>query len=120
MKKVLLLGASGNIGTQVLDILEKDPLSFSLVGISVGKRIEKIEGILKRFPSVSFLCLERREDVPSFKEKYPNLTFFAGEDGLLDLIRESNADMVVNALVGFVGLLPSIETLEENKILYLM
>ena len=119
MKKVLLLGASGNIGTQVLDILEKDPLSFSLVGISIGKRIEKIEGILKRFPSVSFLCLERREDVPSFKEKYPNLTFFAGEDGLLDLIRESNADMVVNALVGFVGLLPSIETLEENKILCL-
>lgn len=119
MKKVLLLGASGNIGTQVLDILEKDPLSFSLVGISVGKRIEKIEGILKRFPSVSFLCLERREDVPSFKEKYPNLTFFAGEDGLLDLIRESNADMVVNALVGFVGLMPSIETLEENKILCL-
>ena len=82
MKKVLLLGASGNIGTQVLDILEKDPLSFSLVGISVGKRIEKIEVILKRSPSVSFLYLERREDVPSFKEKYPNLTFFAGEDGL--------------------------------------
>ena len=79
MKKVLLLGASGNIGTQVVDILEKDPLSFSLVGISVGKRIEKIEGILKRFPSVSFLCLERREDVPSFKERMAYLILFVNQ-----------------------------------------
>ena len=47
MRKVLLLGASGNIGTQSLDIFEADKASFELVGISVGKQTDKIEPILQ-------------------------------------------------------------------------
>ena len=56
MREVLLLGASGSIGTQTLDVLEKDKDLFRLIGISVGHQVQKIEGILKRFPSVSFVC----------------------------------------------------------------
>ena len=52
MRKVLLLGASGNIGTQSLDIFEADRASFELVGISVGKQTDKVEPILERFPSI--------------------------------------------------------------------
>lgn len=119
MKKVLLLGASGNIGSQTLDILEKDPDSFSLVAISIGKKIEKIPSILARFSSISFLCVQKEEDAKKLKEEYPSLKIYSGEQGLIDIIKDSNSDMVVNALVGFSGLVPSITSLKENKILCL-
>lgn len=119
MKNVLLLGASGNIGSQTLDILEKDHDSFSLIAITVGKKIEKIPSILARFPSISFLCVQKEEDADKLKDEYPSLKIYFGEQGLIDIIKESNADMVVNALVGFSGLLPSIASLEENKTLCL-
>lgn len=119
MKSVLLLGASGNIGSQTLDILEKNPSSFSLVGISIGNHIEKIPEILNRFKSISFLCVKNEEDAVKFKGKYPSLKIYSGDDGLLEIIKESHAEMVVNALVGFSGLMPSIIALEENRILCL-
>ena len=53
MRKILLLGASGSIGSQSLDILRRDRQSFLLTGFSVGFRVEKIPEILKDFPSVT-------------------------------------------------------------------
>lgn len=119
MRKVLLLGASGNIGSQTLDVLEKDRNSFELIGISVGKRVEKIPDIISRFPSLSFCCVQNEEDTKSLKEKYPNISIYSGDEGLKDIIKESDSDMVVNALVGFAGLVPSLVSLENNKILCL-
>ncbi len=119
MRKVLLLGASGNIGSQTLDVLEKDKTSFELVGISVGKRVEKIADIISRFPSVSFCCVQNEEDATSLKGEYPTIKIYSGDEGLKDIIKESNSDMVVNALVGFAGLVPSLVSLENNKILCL-
>ncbi len=115
MRKVLLLGASGNIGGQVLDIIEKDPASFELVGISIGKNVNKGLEIVKRFPSIKYLCVLDEENKKLFDIEH----VYSGEDGLLNLICDSNPDMVVNALVGFAGLMPSIVSLENNKILCL-
>ena len=119
MRKVLLLGASGNIGVQSLDIFERDRESFELVGISVGKQTEVIEDILKRFPSiVGVYCIDQ-EFAKKLKEKHQTLHVFSGDNGLSELIKDSPCDMVENALVGFSGLIPSITALEENKILCL-
>ncbi len=119
MRKVLLLGASGNIGTQTLDVLEKDRTSFELIGISVGKRVEKIPDIISRFPSLSFCCVQNEEDAKTLKERYSHIKIYFGDEGLKDIIKESDSDMVVNALVGFAGLVPSLVSLENNKILCL-
>lgn len=119
MRKVLLLGASGNIGSQTLDVLEKDRTSFELVGISVGKRVEKIADIISRFSSIKYCCVQNEEDAVKLKETYPNITIYSGDVGLKDIIKESGSDMVVNALVGFAGLVPSLVSLENNKILCL-
>lgn len=119
MRKVLLLGASGNIGSQVLDILEKDKDSFELVGITIGQKVDKIEEIRRRFPNFGFLCVQNSDDALALKETYPQIKIYDGDIGLVDIIKDSGADMVVNALVGFAGLLPSLVTLENNKILCL-
>ena len=119
MRKVLLLGASGNIGAQSLDILEADRASFELIGISVGRQAERIANIIERFPSIRAVYCIDETFAHSLGVHYPHLHVFFGDDGLIALIKDSPADLVVNALVGFSGLIPSITALEENKILCL-
>lgn len=119
MRKICLLGASGNIGTQTLDILRMNRDRFSLSAISIGKRIEKIPSILRDFPSVQWVCVKEEQDFVHLKNEYPSLRFFYGEEGLIELLAKAECDMVVNALVGFSGLLPSIRSLELDKILCL-
>ena len=116
MKKICLLGASGSIGGQTLDVIRKHPVDFSLVGFSVGKQIEKIPEIIKEFNPL-FVCI--KENVEGIDKKFPNVKFFYGDEGLNELIKACDCDMVVNALVGFVGLKPSLTALENNKILSL-
>lgn len=116
MKKICLLGASGSIGQQTLDVIKKHPESFSLVGFSVGNQREKVYDIINDFP-VRFICIKEKDE--SLVKEFPGIKFFFGDEGLNELISKSEPDMVVNALVGFVGLKPSITTLENNKTLAL-
>jgi 1-deoxy-D-xylulose-5-phosphate reductoisomerase len=119
MKKVILLGASGNIGGQSLDILDGDRESFELVGISVGLHVDKIESILTRFPSIAAVCVKEQEAISSLEKAHPSLKVYWGEEGLVSLIEETASDLVENALVGFVGLVPSLTVLRAKKILCL-
>lgn len=119
MMTVCLLGASGSIGSQTIDVMLKNPNDFDLLAFSVGHQTRKIRGILNHFPNVKAICIQDKNKLSYFKKAYPSITFFYGDEGLLELIRVSNAQMVVNALVGFVGLRPTIEALENNKIVAL-
>ena len=65
MKKVLLLGASGSIGSQTLDIIRQYPNDFELVGFSVGKNYEKAKEILLEFKNVKYVFITQKEDVRS-------------------------------------------------------
>ena len=119
MRKILLLGASGSIGSQSLDILKGDPTSFLLTSFSVGKRVEIIPDILLSFPSVSHICVQKESDYDVLKAQYPSIHFYFGDEGLRQICEEADYDMAVNALVGFAGLVPSITVLRQDKILAL-
>ena len=119
MKKVLLLGASGSIGGQTLDIIRDNPSDFTLVAFSVGKQTEKIDEILKDHHEVRYVYLIDASIARKYKKLYPNITFFYGDKGLLKLVKKADYEMCVEALVGFVGLEPAIYVLKRNKILCL-
>ena len=119
MISVCLLGASGSIGQQTIDVMLKNPQDFDLVSFSIGKRTRYVRGIIKRFPNVKYICLQNKSSMKYYQNLYPNIAFYNGDEGLNEIIKNSKAEMVVNALVGFVGLKPSITTLENNKILCL-
>ena len=119
MMTVCLLGASGSIGQQTIDVMLKNPNDFDLFAFSVGKRTRYIKGILRRFPHVKAVCVQDKKSYKYYQKQYTGITFYYGDEGLNQLIETSNAQMVVNALVGFVGLKPSITALENNKILCL-
>ncbi len=118
MRNLCLLGASGSIGRQTLDVIKKHPNDFSLISFSVGHQTRKIALIIKNNPSVKSICLMEKSKVNYYQKKYPNIKFYYGDDGLLKLIDDS-IDMMVNALVGFVGLEPTLYALENNKIVCL-
>ena len=114
--KVLLLGASGSIGSQTIDVINKNPQDFTLVGFSVGKRTRCIGSILRKHKSVTHVYLIDNSKKKYYQKKYHNVSFISSRDGeIKDLITLVDCEMVVNALVGFVGLVPSIASLENNK-----
>ena len=119
MKKVLLLGASGSIGSQTIDVLLKHKDKFDLVGVSVGNRVENTDNLIKNFANLNYFCFKNEKDYDEFLLRHPEKQAYFGDKGLIKIIEESNADMVVNALIGFVGFLPSIKALKMDKILCL-
>ena len=119
MMKVCLLGASGSIGKQTIDVMLKNPQDFDLVAFSVGHQVKQISKILKKYPNVQHICVKDEFDCINFQRRHPKLHFYWGDEGLNQLILDSEPDMVVNALVGFVGLKPTLVALENNKIVCL-
>ena len=114
MMKVCLLGASGSIGKQTIDVMMKNPSDFDLVAFSIGHKVEQIKRIIAKFPRVTHIGLQDEEAAKRYQKKYPNITFYHGDEGLNELINNSHPEMVVNALVGFVGLKPTLTALQNN------
>lgn len=119
MKKILLLGASGSIGRQTLDIIIENPNDFVLTAFSVGKHHEVIPEIIKKHAEIQSIYLIDDKEAKSLRKQYPNIIFYSGDKGLIKLVKKAEYDMCVNALVGFVGMEPSIRALKRNKILCL-
>ncbi len=119
MKRVLLLGASGSIGEQTLDIILENPQEFVLVGFALGKRDHLIPYILSEHKEVEYVYLLDNKEKRRYQKEYPNVKFYSEKDGLAKFTRIVDFDMCVNALVGIAGLEPSIVTLKKDKILCL-
>lgn len=114
MKKLLLLGASGSIGSQTIDLLINKKVDYELVGLSVGKNIEFLDKVLPLFKSVKYVYVIDSKVAKSLQNLNKNIKFYSEEDGFEPLILDSKPDLVVNALVGFVGVIPSIITIKNN------
>lgn len=114
MKRIVLLGASGSIGTQTIDVIRKHSDQFELVAFSVGKRIEKVREILAEF-NVTFVCVGSKEAKERLTLEYPHVTFTYGDDGLVECASLANYDVLVNALVGYVGLKPTLAGIDHAK-----
>lgn len=116
---LILLGASGSIGNQTLSCLENFKNKWTLVGFSIGNQAFLIDSILEKFTNVKYICLKNKKDYLVYKKKYPNIKFFYGNKGLVKLVNADKSSAVVNALVSYIGLKPSIVTLKRKRILLL-
>jgi len=113
MKKVILLGASGSIGRQCIDILSKNRDKFTLVAAACGKRNEVLKEIVDLFPECNYLYSHSKNE--EILKSHPFINYDDESIGLMPLITEVEADLVINALVGFAGFLPSCYALESGK-----
>ena len=112
-KNVILLGASGNIGQKTLDVIRQQPDRFRLVGVSVGNDPENVLTSQHDTLSETLESICSSEDREDLKNLYPECKFFTGEQGLIELTNQK-ADLVINALQGFVGLRPTLNAVNNG------
>lgn len=115
MNKILILGASGSIGQQTIDVINKSNGDFLITSISVGNNTRIISSLIKKHPSIKDIYLIDNQKKKYYQNKYPNIRFYSKKDGIDSICKNAEYDMVVNALVGFVGLKPTLEALKRNK-----
>jgi len=113
MKNVVVLGSTGSIGKNTLEVLSRFPDRFSVWGLSTHTNTALLEEQIRRFrPKMAVIADER-----SF-QRFPrnhDTEILGGVDGLKKLASHPQVDLVINALVGSVGLLPSLEALDKGK-----
>ena len=73
MRKICLLGASGSIGSQTLDVMRRNPTDFTLVAFSVGSKTRKIAHIINMYPDVKAICIKDKSKVNYYQNKYPKM-----------------------------------------------
>ncbi len=115
MKRLLLLGASGSIGMQTVNVVSHHRNAFCIIGLSVGYQIDKLHELLKQLPEVKRVCVAEQTQLPMLRERYPNIHFEAGDEGLKALCAWTEYDVLVNALVGFRGLVPTLTAITHDK-----
>jgi 1-deoxy-D-xylulose-5-phosphate reductoisomerase len=112
-KRISLLGATGSIGIQTLDIIKEHPNQFQLVSFSAGKNLEKTRMILKDF-SVEVVSVALEEDAIQLQKEFPKIQVFFGDEGLIQVAANTNANVLVNAVLGSVGLKPTLEAIKKG------
>ncbi len=112
-KRIVVLGASGSVGSQTVDVLIQHQDMFEVVALAVGQKVYFLEAYLDKYP-LKYACVQLYDDYVRIKEKYPDTRFFYGDDGLISLTSLENIDMVCNCLQGFVGLLPTLNAIEHR------
>lgn len=119
IKKVLLLGASGSIGGQTIDIINEANGKFELTAFSVGDKWEVAKELLEKYKTVKYVYVKSFRHASNLKKVFPHIKFYYGSYGLVKITRRVNYDICVDALVGFVGFEPAVIALKRNKILCL-
>lgn len=111
MKKILLLGATGSIGLQTIDVIEQHPDQFKLVGIAAGNQTEILNQILEKHRSIQVVGIGNEEK----KDEIHHNKVYAGKEAMVQCIQNCEYDLLVNAVVGFRGLKPTLESLKKGK-----
>lgn len=115
MKKIVLLGATGSIGTQTIDVVKHHQDEFQIVAVGAGNNINKLKTLLVDLPDVHSISVAKQEDALSLKADYPHLNIYYGEEGLQTLASLEEYDIFVNAIVGFRGLVPTLKAIENKR-----
>ncbi|WP_195258041.1 1-deoxy-D-xylulose-5-phosphate reductoisomerase [Bacillus paralicheniformis] len=116
MKNICLLGATGSIGEQTLDVIKAHDDKFQLTAMSFGKNAEKAAEIIETFKP-KYVSVGDEHTYEALKQHSFSYTFKTGigEESLIEAAVSPEVDVVVNALVGSVGLLPTLKAMEHKK-----
>lgn len=114
MKKITVLGVTGSIGQQTVDVVVHHRDEFEIVAMSAGRNIDALEEIMKQL-NVSHICVQNKEDKEYLENKYKDCHFYYGQDGLMTIATLPEVEIVLNAIVGFAGLLPTMEAINAHK-----
>lgn len=113
MKNITILGSTGSIGQSTVDIIRDNPDKFNIIGLSCNNNIDLLRKQILEF-NPKFVSISNEKKASEIKEEFKNIQVLSGESGNIELVK-MQADMVVNALMGISGLLPTYEAIMNGK-----
>ena len=115
MKKIAILGSTGSIGTQTLELVRDNP-ELQVVGLAAGTNIELLEKQVREFQP-KLVSLQREADCKELKIRLADLEvqIVPGMEGLLAIAEMEEAQLLVTAIVGMIGILPTIAAIKKGK-----
>ncbi|GAA0461520.1 1-deoxy-D-xylulose-5-phosphate reductoisomerase [Alkalibacillus silvisoli] len=115
MKNIVLLGGTGSIGLQTIDIIKEHPNSFKLYGFAFGTQVDVAKPIVEELkPEVIIVKDEQTKSLLQSSLTY-DVKVYAGVEALSDVVTHPQVDVVVNALLGSVGLEPTLQAIRSQK-----
>ncbi|MFV0246395.1 MAG: 1-deoxy-D-xylulose-5-phosphate reductoisomerase [Mycoplasmatales bacterium] len=113
MLNIGILGASGSIGTQTIEILRNNKDKYKLVSFSVGQNIDYANKLIQEFDTIKCISVQNEEDISKIENF--NGQIYHGIDGLIKVSTHKDISLLLTAIVGMIGLIPTIEAIKSNK-----
>ena len=117
MKKLTILGSTGSIGTQTLDVVRKNRDKFEVIAISANRSVDLLlEQIIEFRPK--FVAVYDKESAEKLKKlipKYIDIEVLDSMEGLIKISTLDEIDVVLTAVVGMIGLIPTVKAIEHKK-----
>jgi len=115
MKKILILGSTGSIGINTLNVIRKFPDKFIISALTVNKRIDLLEPQIEEFKP-ELVVVQNKDFAKELKSKIKGkCEVLSGKEGLLYAAANIEYDVLIGAMVGFAGLAPTIEAIKRGK-----
>ena len=115
MKKIAILGSTGSIGTQTLEIVRTNG-DLEVTALAAGNNIDLLEKQIREFkPKLAAVWKEERANELKDKINDLDVKVVSGMDGLLEVARQPESEILVTAIVGMIGILPTIEAINAGK-----
>lgn len=116
MKKLAILGSTGSIGTQTLDVVREHPDELCVVALAAGRNKDRLKEQIEEFhPSIVSLDDEKKAMELKEELKDSDITVLWGKEGLMTVAGMEESDVVVTAVVGMMGILPTMEAIRKGK-----
>jgi len=113
MKTLSLLGSTGSIGTQTLEIVKNNLKEFKIAGLTTNNNIELLKKQILEFKPEAVAVMEGEK--ADLLKKSVDINVYSGIDGIIKVAKLNDADTVVNSLVGSIGVRPTIEAIKSKK-----
>src|SRR5512141_1102296 len=115
MKKLLILGSTGSIGINTLNVIRNYPDKFGVSALTVNKRIDLLEPQINKFNTYLVVVKEPGPAEELKKKLKGRCEVLTGIDGLISAAAGSDYDILIGAMVGFAGLAPTLEAIKRSK-----
>ncbi len=116
MKRIVILGSTGSVGRNTLDVISKFPDKFRVVGLTAGWNSDELERQIRKFsPKIVSLAGEEKAEKLKKRLRDRDITVCSGVEGLIRVATFPGGDLVVSAIVGAAGLIPTLSAIKAKK-----
>ena len=113
MRNIALLGSTGSVGCNALELIEKNREKFRLVSIAAGENVELLKKQIKEFEP-EIISVKNKKDCSELKTLFPHTKIFYGNQGLMEVVQDERVDTVISAIDGTAGLEATLQSIKNN------